>query len=63
MRPASITTRRVGYNETVGFRAGTSQVFAPIGTKHLLELPLHIQDTSLLYPGPHALLARTRRWP
>lgn len=40
-----------GYNETIGFRAGTSQVFAPIGTKHLLELPLHIQDTSLLYPG------------
>ena len=40
-----------GYNETVGFRAGTSQVFAPIGTQHLLELPLHIQDTSLLYPG------------
>ena len=40
-----------GYNETVGFRAGTSQVFAPLGTEHLLELPLHIQDTSLFYPA------------
>jgi hypothetical protein len=40
-----------GYNDTVGFRAGTSQVFAPLGSNHLLELPLHIQDTSLLYPG------------
>jgi hypothetical protein len=41
----------VGYNETVGFRAGTAQVFAPFGTEHLLELPLLIQDTSLLYPS------------
>ena len=40
-----------GYNETVGFRAGTSQVFAPLGTQRLLELPLHIQDTSLFYPA------------
>jgi hypothetical protein len=40
-----------GYNETVGFRAGTSQVFAPLGARHLLELPLHLQDTALLYPG------------
>ena len=41
----------LGYNETVGFRAGTAQVFAPPGTEHLLELPLLIQDTSLLYPA------------
>jgi hypothetical protein len=40
-----------GYNDTVGFRAGTSQVFSPLGVEHLLELPLQIQDTSLLYPG------------
>jgi hypothetical protein len=40
-----------GYNEIVGFRAGTSQVFAPLGTERLLELPLHIQDTSLFYPA------------
>lgn len=36
-----------GYNETVGFRAGTSQVFKPIDANHLLELPMHIQDTAL----------------
>src|SRR6185437_2476854 len=40
-----------GYNETIGFRAGTSQVFAPLGTERLLALPLHVQDTALLYPG------------
>ena len=40
-----------GYNETIGFRAGTSQVFSPLGSDHLLELPLQIQDTSLLFPG------------
>jgi hypothetical protein len=38
-----------GYNETVGFRAGTHQVFRPPGASTLLELPLHIQDTSLFY--------------
>lgn len=41
----------VGYNETVGFRAGTAQVFAPLGTERILELPLVVQDTSLLYPS------------
>jgi hypothetical protein len=40
-----------GYNAAVGFRAGTSQVFAPLGARRLLELPLQIQDTALLYPG------------
>lgn len=40
----------VGYNDTVGYRAGTSQVFRPLGTKKLLELPLHIQDGALFYP-------------
>jgi hypothetical protein len=39
-----------GYNETVGFRNGTIQVFRPISTKTLLELPLHIQDGALFYP-------------
>ena len=39
-----------GYNETVGYRAGTSQVFRPIGAQKLLELPLHIQDGALFYP-------------
>jgi hypothetical protein len=36
-----------GYNDAVGFRAGTHQVFRPLSATRLLELPLHIQDTSL----------------
>jgi hypothetical protein len=39
-----------GYNETVGYRHGTAQVFRPLGTQTLLELPLHIQDGALFYP-------------
>lgn len=38
-----------GYNETIGYRSGTSQVFRPLGAKKLLELPLHIQDGALFY--------------
>jgi peptidoglycan/xylan/chitin deacetylase (PgdA/CDA1 family) len=38
-----------GYNETVGFRAGTTQVYKPLEAKQLLELPLHAMDTSLFY--------------
>lgn len=41
----------VGYNETVGYRAGTAQAYAPPRTLRLLELPLHIMDTALFYPG------------
>jgi hypothetical protein len=40
----------VGYRETVGYRAGTLQAYAPPGTKKLLELPLHVMDTALFYP-------------
>jgi hypothetical protein len=40
----------VGYNDTIGYRAGTSQVFRPLGTQTLLELPMHIQDGALFYP-------------
>jgi len=40
-----------GYNTTIGFRAGTTQVFRPIAAKKLLELPLHIQDMPLFAPG------------
>lgn len=40
-----------GYNETVGFRAGTSQVFRPLCAERLLEVPLHIQDVALFYPA------------
>lgn len=39
-----------GYNEAIGFRCGTSQVFRPLGASRLLELPLHIQDTALFFP-------------
>jgi peptidoglycan/xylan/chitin deacetylase (PgdA/CDA1 family) len=39
----------VGFNETVGFRAGTTQVFRPVGARALLELPVHIQDGALFY--------------
>jgi hypothetical protein len=38
-----------GYNDTVGYRHGTTQVFRPMGTQRLLELPLHIQDGALFY--------------
>jgi hypothetical protein len=41
----------IGYNETVGYRAGTGQVYRPPGSVHLLELPLQIMDTALFYPG------------
>jgi hypothetical protein len=36
-----------GYNDAVGFRAGTSQAFRFLGTNRILELPLHIQDIAL----------------
>jgi hypothetical protein len=39
-----------GYNETIGYRNGTSQVFRPLGAHMLLELPMHIQDGALFYP-------------
>lgn len=41
----------VGYNETVGYRAGTTQVFQPLNTDRLLELPMHVMDTALFYPA------------
>jgi peptidoglycan/xylan/chitin deacetylase (PgdA/CDA1 family) len=47
----------IGYNETVGYRAGTTQVYKPLNANHLLELPLHIMDTSLFYPS-HLGLSR-----
>lgn len=40
----------VGYNETIGFRAGTAQAYQPLGARHLLELPLVVMDTALFYP-------------
>ena len=38
-----------GYNETIGYRNGTSRVFLPSGAQNLLELPMHIQDGALFY--------------
>jgi hypothetical protein len=38
-----------GYNDAVGYRAGTHQVFRPIGNSTLLEMPMHIQDGALFY--------------
>jgi len=40
-----------GYNGTVGYRAGTTQVYKPLETSRLLELPLHVMDTALFYPA------------
>jgi hypothetical protein len=39
-----------GYNETIGYRNGTTQVYKPLGAQRLLELPMHIQDGALFYP-------------
>jgi hypothetical protein len=51
----------VGYNETVGYRAGTTQVFKPLDTVRLLELPMHIMDTALFYPRHLDLSPREAR--
>lgn len=40
-----------GYNDTVGYRAGTVQAYRPPGVDSLLELPLNAQDTALFFPG------------
>lgn len=40
-----------GYNESVGYRCGTTQVFRPPGAKRLLELPMHVQDGALFFPN------------
>ena len=37
----------IGYNDDIGFRAGTLQVYRPSGSRSLVELPLHIQDIAL----------------
>ena len=39
----------IGYNETVGYRAGTTQVYKPLEVTRLLELPLHVMDTALFH--------------
>jgi peptidoglycan/xylan/chitin deacetylase (PgdA/CDA1 family) len=39
----------IGYNETVGYRAGTTQAYKPLEASRLLELPMHVMDTALFY--------------
>jgi hypothetical protein len=51
----------VGYNGMVGYRAGTTQVFQPLGASRLLELPLHVMDTALFYPY-HLGLSPRQAW-
>src|SRR5271157_304305 len=41
----------IGYNGTVGYRAGTTQAYKPLEATRLLELPLHVMDTALFYPS------------
>jgi hypothetical protein len=41
----------VGYNETVGYRAGTTQAYKFLGARRLIELPLHVMDTALFFSG------------
>ena len=40
-----------GYNDAVGYRAGTSQVFRLPATESLMELPLSVMDSALFYRG------------
>jgi hypothetical protein len=46
-----------GYNDAVGYRAGSSQVFRLSGATNLLELPLSIMDSALLFPNRMNLAA------
>jgi hypothetical protein len=40
-----------GYNDAVGYRAGTSQVFRLPASENLMELPLSVMDSALFYRG------------
>ena len=40
----------IGYNEAIGYRAGTAQVFLQPDSSAIPELPLVIMDTALFYP-------------
>lgn len=40
-----------GFNEAIGYKAGTSQVFRLAGTNNLMELPLSIMDSALFFRG------------
>ncbi len=41
----------IGYNGAIGYHAGTSQVFKPLGVERLLELPMHVMDTAMFFPS------------
>ncbi len=49
----------IGYNETVGYRAGTTQAYKPLEVERLLEVPMHVMDTSLFYLSYLGLSPRT----
>jgi hypothetical protein len=51
----------IGYNGTVGYRAGTVQAYKPLQASRLLELPLHVMDTALFYPAHLHLSPREGR--
>jgi peptidoglycan/xylan/chitin deacetylase (PgdA/CDA1 family) len=51
----------IGYNETVGYRAGTTQVYKFLEASQLLELPLHVMDTALFYRS-HLSLSPKLAW-
>ena len=40
----------LGYNGTVGYRAGTTQAYKPLNVIRMLELPLHIMDSAMFFP-------------
>ncbi len=40
----------IGYNEKVGYRAGTTQAYKHVGVERMLELPMHVMDTALFFP-------------
>jgi peptidoglycan/xylan/chitin deacetylase (PgdA/CDA1 family) len=48
----------IGYNDTVGYRAATTQAYKPLQATRLLELPLHAMDTALFYPDHLGLSSR-----
>ena len=65
-KAGAIYDSTIGYNETVGYRAGTTQVYKPLEVERLLELPMHAMDTALFYLSylglsPQKVSARLRQ--
>jgi hypothetical protein len=50
-----------GYNHAIGYRGGTTQAFCPFQARHLVELPLHIQDTTL-FSSKRMNLSEAKAW-